>query len=502
MYNEPEIWPTGDAPSQDFCGEEERLSVMASFELESLRGDEELARIARFAAHLCGTPSAAVSLVEAERQVFIAGEGLTVDETPRSTSICSHAMLRSEVLVVKNATQDERFAAFNSVTGNQHLRFYAGAPLISSEGAPMGALCVTDTVPHPDGLSDLQIEGLKVLAESVRRRIETHRASRRATADISASAERVRFMLDSVPDIAWSAAPGGIFDQFNARWRVVTGKAPPRHVSDWRDFIHPDDYDASLERFLAALQRAEMFEDTVRIRTKDGNYVWMLSRAVPSTDNPETARWFGTLTDIDDRYRLAQERELLTGELAHRIKNVFAVINGLVALHARDKTDVQEYATELSQSVMALSRAQDFALRADGGAIEDLKSLLATLTQPYGANNSDTIAITGDTVSVGRKAVTPLALVFHELATNSAKYGALSAADGKVEITVERAGEHVIISWSESGGPKPVAPSEEGFGSRLMTMSIHNQLGGSMDQDWNGAGLRVTITLPSERLAQ
>ncbi|MEL6738318.1 MAG: PAS domain S-box protein, partial [Pseudomonadota bacterium] len=84
-------WPTGTNPAAHLCDEEERLVTLASYSIEELFGDDELARLARFAAHLCQTPTGAVSLVEAERQIFLASEGVAVTETPRSTSLCSHA---------------------------------------------------------------------------------------------------------------------------------------------------------------------------------------------------------------------------------------------------------------------------------------------------------------------------------------------------------------------------------------------------------------------------
>lgn len=500
-YSEPVIWPTGAAPEQDLLLESDRLSVLASFELDELQGDPELARIAHFAARLCETLTGAVSIVEAERQLFVAGEGLDTDQTPRSTSMCAHAMLGAEVLQVTDATKDSRFADFASVTSDRHLRFYAGAPLISSEGAPIGALCVTDTEPRPEGLTSVQVEGLLVLAESVRRRIEAHRSANAATAEIAASAARLRFMLDSVPDIAWSAAAGGKFDQFNARWAKVTGLPHPKNVEDWRDAIHPDDYERSLAKFEEAVLAAEMFEDEVRIKIADGSYRWMLSRAIPSSDDPATARWFGTLTDIDERYRLSQERELLAGELAHRIKNIFSVVSGLIALRARGKPEAEAFATELGENIRALSRAQDFALRADPAGGETLADLLGVLMAPYGVGENDRVSITGDTITVGTKSSTPLGLVFHELATNSAKHGALSAAEGHVDIALSDQSADAVITWRESGGPSAKAPTEQGFGSRLMAMAIDNQLGGSMSQEWREEGLIATITIPHDRLA-
>jgi PAS domain S-box-containing protein len=501
-YSEPTPWPSGTAPAQAFCGEGDRLVVLASFAMDTLAGDAELARITRFAAKLCDAPSAMISIVEEHRQRFIASSGVDIAETPREWSFCAHAMIEAAPTIIPDARNHPRFATSPLVTDAPHVRFYAGFPLISSEGAALGTLCVIDQHERPGGLSELQIEGMEVLAEAAKRRLESHRYASQTLTELAESARRVRVMLDSVPDIAWSAAPGGLFDQFNARWRSVTGLPNPRHVQDWRDAIHPDDFDASLEKFLGAVRAAVMFEDTIRVRTSDGTYRWMLSRAVPSTDDPDTARWFGTLTDIDDRYRLSQEREWLAGELAHRIKNIFAVVNGLITLHAREQSDVSAYSEELSRSVIALSQAQDFALRADAGDDQDLKQLLTTLTLPYGAPGSGAISIAGDSIVFGRKAATPLALVFHELATNSAKYGALSMAEGQVAIATEQTGDTVRITWSESGGPPAMAPREPGFGSRLMTMAITSQLGGQMVQDWQDQGLVTTITLPAARLAQ
>ncbi|MEO0588922.1 MAG: HWE histidine kinase domain-containing protein [Pseudomonadota bacterium] len=493
-------WPTGADPAAHLCDEDKRLVTLASYSIEELFGDDELARLARFASHLCQTPTGAVSLVEAERQIFLASEGVAVTETPRSTSLCSHAMMEGHVLEVPDASQDTRFADFTSVTSERHLRFYAGAPLISTEGAPLGALCVTDTVPRPQGLTQLQREGLLVLADAVKRRLLAHRQAGEVSAAIRSSAERLQFMIDSVPDIAWSAGPGAQFDYVNARWRKITGLPTPRHVEDWRAAIHPDEFERTRAKFIDAVQRAVPFEDEWRMRQADGSFRWVLSRAVPSTDDPETARWFGTLTDIDDAYRVSKERELLAGELAHRIKNIFSVIIGLISLHARGQATHKVFADSLSDTIRALSRAQEFALQIDRIQGEDLKGLLEVLMAPYGAPGSDAVRIEGESVQFGPRAATPLALVFHEMATNCAKYGALSVAGGAVSITLERGETDAVIAWHETGGPQTQPPRSEGFGSRLMTMAITHQLGGTMEQEWRADGLSAVITLPLKRL--
>lgn len=501
-YTVPPLWPTGEPPADQFCDEDQRLEILARFDADALAQDGELARIARFAAHLCNANSAAVSLVEAERQRFLASKGMAADETPRPTSFCAHAMMHPELLEVLDATQDPRFADFALVKGDEHLRYYVGAPLISSEGAPLGALCVTDTSPRVTPLTDIQREGLLVLAEAVKRRLQAHREASAIEIELKSSADQLRFMLDSVPDIAWSAAPGAQFDYFNARFTHVTGLPPRQSVDDWREAIHPEDFEASLTKFERAMTTATAFEDEWRLRQADGSYRWVISRAVPSTDNPETARWFGTLTDIHDRYRISQERELLAGELAHRIKNIFSVITGLISLHTRGDRTLAVFAKLLNDNILALSRAQDFALNIKPDAGENLQELLRVLMAPYRFGSDGAVRIEGDDVEAGPRATTPLALVFHELATNSAKYGALSVSKGVVSITVHRSGDAVRIEWSETGGPPAKAPTDTGFGSRLVTMAIEHQLGGTIKQDWRTEGLACNITIPVKRLGQ
>jgi len=499
---EPKLWPPGKAPAKGYCGEDERLFVLASFDSEKLSGDPELARITRFAAKLCGTKSAAVSLVEQERQVFIARTGVEQEETPRSTSFCAHTMLGSDIMEVLDATDDPRFADFALVRGDMRLRYYAGAPLISAEGAPLGSLCVLDDKSREEPLDEFQREGLLVLAEAVKRRLHAHRHAHFASDEIEATADRLQFVLDSMPDIAWSTGPDGSFEYFNARFEEITATSPPKTVQDWGKVIHPDDYEATAVKFREAFGTAGIFEDEWRLRTADGSYRYVLSRAVPSSGDPKTARWFGTLTDIDDSYRLSQEREMLAGELAHRIKNIFSVITGLVTLHARGDATLGIFAKTLTDNIRALSRAQEFALRIDTHSEDELQGLLNVLMAPYGVPGHNAVTITGDDVGTGAKSATPLALIFHELATNSAKYGALSVANGNVSIDIEHGEQTVTIRWREIGGPSTKAPEANGFGSRLVRMAVENQLGGTISQEWRPEGLCARIEVPLERLQQ
>lgn len=487
-------------PSAQYSDENERLVIIASFDLDFLEGDGELARIARFAAQLCNAPMAMVSIIDAERQRFIAQSGTKLPGTARANSFCAQTMGRAQILEVRDASIEEPFNTLTFVTGEPHIRFYAGVPLVSTEGAPLGALCIKDTNPRPEGLTEIEREGLMVLGEAVKRRLQAHRQATNALAQSEAYAERLRFVIDNVPDIAWSARAGGRFDYFSARWNEVTGLEAPRVFGDWRAALHPDTYKAARAEFADAVRKAIAFEGEWRVRQADGSYRWMLSRAIPSGDDPITARWFGTLTDIDENVRISKERELLAGELAHRIKNIFSVIIGLIALHARGKAQHAEFADLLSANIRALARAQEFALQMNPTNAADLRALLEVLLAPYGAPGEEAVVISGEKIGFGKRAATPLALIFHELATNSAKYGALGQAGGRVSLAIIQKGDDAIIDWHETGGPPVTAPKKEGFGSRLIDMAIRHQLGGELEHQWLEAGLHARITLPLSRL--
>jgi two-component sensor histidine kinase len=128
-----------------------------------------------------------------------------------------------------------------------------------------------------------------------------------------------------------------------------------------------------------------------------------------------------------------------------------------------------------------------------------LRELLSVLLKPYA--EPERVRISAPNILVGEKSATSLALVFHELATNSVKYGALSASSGKLDILCDEQDLSVSMIWKESGGP-PVAPpaGEAGFGTRLVTTNLRDQLGGSISTDWTREGLVITLQVSAPLL--
>ncbi len=465
--------------------------------------------IVRFAGALCETPIALISLVECNRQWFKARSGLEATQTSRELSFCKHAMLGPDIMVIPDATKDHRFAENALVTGEPHIRFYAGAPLTSPEGVPLGSLCVIDRVPR-DGLTPLQTQGLTVLAAQVMNLMEARRmllAKERDDEVLAESVEKFRILADTMPQMVWSTLPDGYHDYYNKRWYEFTGMIEGSTDGEaWNGMFHPDDQDRAWERWRHSLATGEPYDIEYRLRHHSGEYRWTLGRALPMRDvRGRITRWFGTCTDIHDHQKASEERELVAHELSHRIKNIFAVIAGLIALSARSHPDIKPLADDLRNRVMALGRAHDFvrphsdASRSDLGQAS-LHGMLRQLFAPYGGPRQQ-ISIVGDDTDIDDRAATPLALLFHELATNAAKYGALSSADGTVRVEITRDDNLCIVRWQESGGPPVVEnPEPTGFGSRLIALSVVTQLKGQIDKQWPAKGLDARITIPLESL--
>ncbi len=410
-------------------------------------------------------------------------------------------MLLAEGMVVPDATADARFADNPLVTGPPHIRFYAGMPLVSEEGEPLGSLCVIDSAPRKDGLTALQRQGLTVLTAAVMRRLRARRADLRSARELERSDARLKAMADSIPDIAWSAGSEGRPNYFNRRWFEFTG-APLGDLSQaGAVFVHPDDYAPMIAAWEQSIADAKPFEYENRLRRFDGEYRWMLTRAVPMIGGDgKVVQWFGTMTDIDETRRLSESRDLLAKELSHRIKNIFAVIAGLVSLSVRSQPEHKPFADSLTQTIRALGRAHDFVRPTDGAERDNLLGLLGELFAPYGSGDGGRVRISGDDCAIASRAATPLALVFHELATNSAKYGALAVAGGHVDLAVRDDADMLLLTWTEHGGSTPDEEPADGFGSRLVEMSVTGQLGGSWQRRFEPGGLVVELQVSKQAI--
>lgn len=207
--------------------------------------------------------------------------------------------------------------------------------------------------------------------------------------------------------------------------------------------------------------------------------------------------------------RSLDEQQTLAMEMGHRVKNLFAMIDGMVRISAKDTTSKDDLARVLSGRVHALADAHALVRRnfgaGDAARATDLVALVRTILRPYERRTDDAasrFAVQGPAIMCGDQATNGMALVLHELATNAAKYGALKAADGRVEVTWLAEGANVVLRWIERDGPRiESSPDVSGFGSALAQTMIVKQFGGSLDYDWRPSGLAVRISVPLESLS-
>ena len=203
--------------------------------------------------------------------------------------------------------------------------------------------------------------------------------------------------------------------------------------------------------------------------------------------------------------QMLDDRQLLLREMNHRVKNIFAMISGIIRLSRRRETSADDLASALESRVQALAQAHELIVpvvvaHEQAGPQISLQKLIATLLELHLDREIERVTIEGPNLILGQKAVTYLALIFHELATNAAKYGALSDTDGALTVSWQLAGDKVEIDWIEDGIAPPLHGNSpetgSGFGTELLQISVERQLDGRLITDFSGATMTRHITLP------
>jgi two-component sensor histidine kinase len=205
-----------------------------------------------------------------------------------------------------------------------------------------------------------------------------------------------------------------------------------------------------------------------------------------------------------------EEQEMLAKEMSHRVKNLFAVAEGMVRLGARSDETKEEMVKTLIGRFHALANAHGLVRRSfhtgpDASRLLDLAVLMETIVRPHerlAPGAPSRFSISGPAIACGEHALNGVALVFHEFATNAAKYGALQSDGGQIDVRWAVEGEELVFHWSEQGGPAiAAAPQTMGFGGKLLNDTITRQFGGSFAHAWEPQGLKAVVRLPMKSLA-
>jgi two-component system CheB/CheR fusion protein len=277
----------------------------------------------------------------------------------------------------------------------------------------------------------------------------------------------------------------------------------------WLQAIHPDDRKEVAAAWNAAAETGVLSVDHRLWNAAEGDFRNVHTRAMPlRTDTGAIVEWVGTSTDVHDLLLLQQKQKILLAELQHRVRNSLALIRSMARRSASTSDSVPAYAANLEGRIDALARAQNVLTRAPN-AVVDLKGLVLDEFASHGVNGSGQVSVEGPGIVLSGKAAEDLSLAFHELATNSLKYGALNSEGGNIAVTWSISGDadtpELRISWVERT-LRPIAPpTRRGFGSELIEKLVPHELHGAGNLKFDDHGLLCTVHLPlsnSIRLAK
>ena len=202
-----------------------------------------------------------------------------------------------------------------------------------------------------------------------------------------------------------------------------------------------------------------------------------------------------------EREQATRQQDMLIAELNHRVRNILNLIRGLVTQSKEGARTIDEFAEIVGSRIHALARAHDQVTRKDWSP-SSLYELIRTETDAYASDSLDRVVIEGPDALIAPSAFTTLALVIHELMTNSCKYGALSDSRGLIHVTLARGDDGSLeMDWREEGGPPVKPPTRRGFGSTIIERTIPHELGGSASLIYPESGLHALFLIPSDHVS-
>jgi PAS domain S-box-containing protein len=342
--------PSAPIPHND----PERIKCLEAYSILDSARDQVFDNMVKLASQICNTPIASVTLVDRNRQWFLAQCGLKVQETPREQAFCGYTILSNEILQVENAELDPRFVDNPLVLGDPHIRFYAGAPLTTESGMNLGSLCVIDSQPRQ--LTQQQLDSLTNLANIVMSLIQSRQVSDQLAAalirvdeqqvQIKESEQRFEAVFQCQNQLVGIVTPEGIVEQANQAAMLAGGALHGTYVGKpywelpfWR---HDPAIRARVREFLEVAQAGQVakFETTYKTQgtirwgqfslapffEDDGKLLFLVAEG---HDVDELKQAQQTLVEQNSQLeQLNSQKNLLLGMAAHDLRNPLSVVLG------------------------------------------------------------------------------------------------------------------------------------------------------------------------------
>jgi PAS domain S-box-containing protein len=357
---------------------------------------------------------------------------------------------------------------------------HAGAAL--GEGKPVSP--IASTLREADELSRVLSTAAKEL--DVRMRAQAHLAA----------------IVTSSPSAVVSLSPAGIIRTWNAAATSLFGYAEAEVVAWPIGILAADRAGADTDKLNARARAGSLVHEDAVLRHKDGRLIEVSVSVAPMYD--EARKLVGIsaiISDIGERRARERHIEFLMREVSHRSKNLLAVVQAIAGQTARHSPSLEEFQDRFSQRIAAMARSQDLLVGSNwtGATVADLVRMQLA---PFAEEASARIEVAGPRLELKPSAVLSITLALHELATNAAKYGALSVPDGRVAIDWALSGpetpeERFRMSWRERNGPPVTQPAKKGFGHVVISEMVAASLHGHVTLDYAREGVLWAIDTPS-----
>ncbi len=323
--------------------------------------------------------------------------------------------------------------------------------------------------------------------------------ARRVQQALTESEERLRTLMEGIPQLVWRSVDEGVWTWASPQWRAFTGQCLDASLGrGWLEAVHPADRDDAMQAWAKAPGEGAIDVDYRVRRAADGEYLWHHTRSLPVRNKDGLiVEWLGTSTDVHAIRGLQARQEVLVNELQHRVRNLLGVVTAVAGRTLREGGSVDAF----EERLQALSRAQGL-LSQQGSDTVEVGSLVRAELAAYAQDGSDRVYVAGPEVQLTARQVQNFALALHELTTNAVKYGGLKDDNGWLRVTWEvvrdRRGRHrLALRWTESGvAVRPQTVTRRGYGTELIQEALAYALEADVEYELGSDGVRCRIEMP------
>ncbi len=345
--------------------EKTRLEDLLSYKILDTPAEQELDEITEIATAICDTPISLITLIDDKRQWVKSKMGIDMKDLDRQDTFCQYALNNpNEVLVVENALDSPIYNQIPLVNNDPHIRFYAGAPLVTPDGNVLGTLCIIDD--KPKKITPIQKRALELLAKRVMNYLDNRKLIFQQQESIEMTATQLKRLTDQAPGVIYQSeiskdgemslkfVSKGI-SKLNPKLDAEVIKNSP---ADIFGAIHPEDLPSFKESIQRSYEALEEWSIEYRILTEGGHVEWHAGRARPEKKKDGTVEWFGTIQDITNHIEYEQTMEQISFDISHVLRHPVTTLLGLTSLIENEEMDEQKL-KEYSRHIKTVSQELD-----------------------------------------------------------------------------------------------------------------------------------------------